>query len=176
MIEGKTVNLRSWCEGDVGKLTELRNDIRLQSQLLSRVRGSNTEQTRRWLEERSGHGGNLFFVVTEKKNNDPAGYLQFVDLDPIDQTTKLGICLAPEIQGKGMGYEVLSIALKYLSDYWAIRKVILEVREDNHRAIRCYEKLGFSPCGKYLQHKYLDGAWHDVLMMELFLDPAGKSR
>jgi RimJ/RimL family protein N-acetyltransferase len=110
------------------------------------------------------------FIIAEKGSDVPLGYIQFVEMEPIDQTAKLGICLSPGAQGKGLGREVLLLALKYLYDFWAIRKVILEVRDDNRRAIKCYEKIGFMQCGKYLQHKYIDGDWRDLIIMELFLD------
>lgn len=170
MIEGQSVILRAWREEDIGKLTEMRNDVKLQSQLLSRVRGSNQGQTRQWLERRSSDSGSLLFIVAERDHDTPLGYIQFIDIEPIDRTAKLGICLSGAFQGRGTGQEVLSLAFQYVSDYWAIRKITLEVREDNIRAIRCYEKMGFKLCGKYLKHKYFDGEWQNLVIMELFLD------
>lgn len=170
MIDGKFVRLRSWREDDIAKLTELRNDIKLQSQLLSRVRGSNVDQTRQWLQQRSSASSNLLLIVADKDSDVPLGYIQFIDIEPIDQIAKLGLCLSPEIQGKGIGYEVLLLAFNYLHNSWAIRKVILEVSDDNKRAIKCYKKIGFLQCGKYLKHKHIDGKWHNLIIMELFLD------
>ena len=170
MIAGKCIRLRPWREDDILKLAELRNDIKLQSQLLSRVRGSNGDQTRQWLQQRSSNSGNLLFIIADKDSDAPLGYIQFVEIEPVDQVAKLGICLSPEVQAKGIGYEVLLLAFNYLYNSWAIRKVILEVRDDNKGAIKCYEKLGFLQCGKYSKHKYIDGKWHDLIMMELFLN------
>jgi RimJ/RimL family protein N-acetyltransferase len=175
MIDGLSIKLRSWREEDIEKLTELRNDIMLQSQLLSRVRGSSIDETRQWLQQRSSSPNNLFFIVAGKDKDVPLGYIQFLDFDHIDQTVKLGICLSPEIQGKGIGHEVLSLAFKYLYNCWAVRKVILEVRDDNRGAINCYEKIGFMQCGKYSKHKYFDGKWHDLIIMEIFLDTLVKT-
>lgn len=170
MINGKSFRLRPWREDDIEILTELRNDIKLQSQLLSRVRGSNFDQTRQWLQQRSSSSGNLLFIVADKDKDVPLGYIQFIDMEPVDKTAKLGICLSSEVQGKGIGYEVLLLALKYLYSWWAIRKVILEVGDDNKRAMKCYEKIGFLPCGKYVKHKYIDGEWRDMIVMEVFLE------
>lgn len=170
MIEGKLVRLRSWCEGDVVKIQEMRNNIKLQAQLLSRVRGSGLEQTRQWLQQRSSSPNSLLFIIAEKGSDVSLGYIQFVEMEPIDQTAKLGICLSPEVQGKGLGREVLLLTFKHLYNFWAIRKVILEVRDDNRHAIKCYKKIGFIQCGKYLKHKYIDGDWRDLIIMELFLD------
>lgn len=170
MIDGKLAKLRSWHEEDIAKLMKLRNDIKLQAQLLSRVRGSNFEQTRQWLQQRSSGPNNLLLIIADKDNDDPLGYIQFTDIEPIDQIAKLGICLSPETQGKGIGYEVLLLAFKYLFNFSAVRKIILEVRDDNERAIKCYTKIGFTQCGRYLKHKYIDGKWHNLIIMELFLN------
>jgi len=169
MIEGQTVRLRSWREDDLQKLTDLRNNIAIQSQLLSRVRGSNCEQTRQWLQKRSSSPDSLILVVVDKSLDIPAGYIQFIEIDSIDQRAKLGICLNYEFQGKGIGSEVLLLAFKYLYDSFAIRKVILEVRADNERAVKCYEKIGFKTCGIFHGHTYIDGRWRDLVLMELFL-------
>jgi RimJ/RimL family protein N-acetyltransferase len=170
MIDGKSFRLRSWREEDMQVLTELRNNIKLQSQLLSRVRGSNIDQTRQWLRRRGAGSNNLLFIVADRETDTARGYIQFIDIEPVDKTAKLGICLSPEIQGKGIGSEVLLLALQYLYSCWAIRKVILEVSDDNKRAIKCYEKIGFLPCGKYIKHKYIDGQWRDIILMEIFLE------
>jgi len=170
MIDGQRVKLRFWCEEDIEKLMQLRNDIKLQSQLLSRVKGSNVERTRQWLQQRSLGPGNILLIIADNNNNVPLGYIQFIDIDPIDQVAKLGICLSPEAQGKGIGPEVLLLAFNYLHNFSDVRKIILEVREDNERAIKCYERIGFKRCGKYLQHKYIEGKWHDLIIMELFLN------
>lgn len=176
MIEGDSVRLRSWREDDIVKMTELRNDIDLQSQLLSRVRGSGNDQTRQWLQQRSSGQDSLLLIVAGKEKDNPLGYIQFINIEPFDQTAKLGICLSTEMQGKGVGFEALLLALGYLKNIWSIRKVILEVREDNKRAVKCYEKIGFIHCGKYSKHKYIDGEWRDLLLMELFLNSMKKCR
>lgn len=175
MVDGRSVKLRSWHKEDIPKLMQMRNDIKLQSLLLCRVKGSNAKQTRQWLQKRSLGPGNLLLIVAAKDNNAPLGYVQFTDIEPIDKTAKLGICLAPEAQGKGIGQEVLLSAFKHLHNCSAVRKVILEVRSDNKRAIKCYKRIGFKQCGKYLQHKYIGGKWHDLIFMELFLSAILKS-
>jgi diamine N-acetyltransferase len=170
MIDGNLVRLRSWHEGDIDILTELRNDLKLQSQLLSRARGSNFDQTRHWIKKIKSSPSNFLLIVADKDSDLPIGYIQFIDIDPIDQIAKLGICLSSNAQGKGLGYESLNLAFNYLHNYFSIRKIILNVRSDNMIAIKCYEKIGFNQCGRHLRHNYLEGTWHDLIIMELFLD------
>lgn len=170
MIEGTSLRLRPWHEDDLPWLTELRNNIALQSQLLSRVRGSGKEQTRQWLQARSTNSNSLLFIIEGKSEMIPMGYVQFIEMDPVDRYAKLGICLVPGAEGKGKGTEVLTVTFKYLYEVLAIRKIILEVRADNACAIRCYEKLGFTKCGVFTNHKHIEGRWLDIVLMECFLE------
>ncbi len=69
------------------------------------------------------------------------------------------IAIAPQHQGKGWGTYFLN-ALLSMAD--GADFAILEVRRDNHRAIRLYEKMGFYEEGIRRQY-YQDG--EDALVM-----------
>ena len=47
------------------------------------------------------------------------------------------------VRGKGYGYEMLRLGLKYAFEIFSVDKVTLGVYENNDRAHRCYQKLGF---------------------------------
>ena len=171
MIDGDTVRLRAWCEPDLPALLRWRNDVALQAQLLARARGSNEAQVREWLRERSA-GSHLFFVIADRHTDAALGYLQFTGLDPVDRRADFGICLGPESQGHGAGSEALRLACAYLRETWNLRKLSLRVRSDNERAVRCYRRLGFEPCGLLRDHVCIEGSWRDVVLMDLFLGGA----
>ena len=44
---------------------------------------------------------------------------------------------------KGYGTEIIHLFVKKLFNYPNIKKIITDVDPDNHRAIRCYQKVGF---------------------------------
>jgi len=169
MIEGTTIRLRAWQKRDLTILQAMRNDVSLQGQLLARVRGSDIARVREWLQQRSAGPGSVLFIVADRRNDEALGYVQFTGLDPVDRHADLGICLTRQAQGHGVGSEVIRLTLPYLVDVQHVRKVGLRVRADNVAAIRCYRRIGFEPCGALRQHFFIDGEWHDVLLMELFL-------
>ena len=170
MIAGDRVRLRSWSEADLPALTSMRNDVALQSQLLARVRGSTPDQVRHWLEHRSATPGGLLLVVASRDDDRPLGWVQLTGLDDIDRRAELGIGLAAEHRGAGLGGEALRLLLAHLRASWPLRKVGLRVRADNLRALRCYEAAGFERCGLLRADAWADGAWRDVVLMERFLD------
>ena len=166
MIEGNSIRLRAWCQDDLPILTTLRNDIAIQSQLLSRVRGSNAEHVFNWLKDRQER---LLFVVADRGNNVALGFLQIDDFDTVNRRGNLGICLVEEARGRGFAGQAIGLVCDYLRDTWGLQKLVLQVRADNVAALRCYEKSGFKHCGLLRRHVFLEGRWLDVTMMERFL-------
>ena len=169
MIEGHSIRLRPWLEDDLPTLSTLRNDIALQAQLLTRVRGNRLNQVREWLELRSEQADCLMFIIAGLDANNVLGFIQVSNLDYINGHADLGICMISQSRGKGFGGEAIDLFACYLRDQWHLRKINLRVRSDNVSAIRCYEKVGFQHCGQLRKHIFIDGCWHDVKLMERFL-------
>ncbi len=170
MLSGQKIKLRAWCEDDLPELAKLRNDVELQASLMARVRGSTIEQVRGWLAEKSRSEDSLFFVIADARNDEASGFLQFTGFDRIDRHAELGICLAPAAQGKGLGGEALELVFPYLRRVWGMRKLVLRVRSDNLAAIGLYEKKGFEKCGTLHRAFLFNDRWHDVVLMEKFLE------
>ena len=169
IIKGSIVNLRPWNEADLPTITALRNDVVLQAKLLAIARGSKESEVRDWLEKRSSGTDKLFFVIAEPSSDDAIGYLQFLDIDPVNLHADMGICLSPASQSKGAGTEALKLVLAELADKTKLRKVNLRVRVDNPAAIRCYRGVGFLQSGLLVEHVFIEGTWQDIVLMEYFL-------
>lgn len=66
------------------------------------------------------------------------GYPQNHDIYGIDQF--IG---ETELWGKGIGTSMILLMLNYLSNHKNATRVVLEVKNNNSRAISCYKKCGF---------------------------------
>lgn len=71
--------------------------------------------------------------------------------------------------GIGLGQEVTRLVLRYAFEELKLHRVDLHVLAYNVRAIRCYEKCGFIIEGKERESAYVDGEWHDDLIMGLLV-------
>jgi diamine N-acetyltransferase len=169
MSAANPIHLRAWQEADLPLLTSIRNDVPLQAQLLARVRGSTTDQVRRWLEERSTGPDSLLFIIADSGSDAALGYLQLVNLDATDLRGDFGICVSNTAQGRGVGAAALAALIDHAREKRRLRKICLRVRADNLRAIRCYLNAGFIQCGVLREHCLFEGVWHDVMLMDLFL-------
>jgi diamine N-acetyltransferase len=169
MLESSRVLLRPWEESDLIMLCELRNDVAMQAQLMARPRGATMKQVRQWLTSFETDPQSLLLVLVELSSLQSAGFIQVKNLDPINLRAEIGIGLGTRYQGKGLGSDAIALLGSYLKKNWNLRKLLLQVRSDNSQAIAAYEKCGFCMCGLYQKHLYIEGAWHDVTLMELFL-------
>lgn len=65
----------------------------------------------------------------------------------------LGIFIAYEsYRNKGYGSEAIKKILTNISRHTPIKRVLLHVRAENERAIRCYNKIGFAESSRYYKN------------------------
>ncbi|MEK8052201.1 GNAT family N-acetyltransferase [Ideonella sp. DXS22W] len=77
----------------------------------------------------------------------------------------LGISVAPEAQGQGVGRALMQALVDY-ADRWAqVLRLELQVYADNHRAIALYESMGFRHEGRHVGYALRDGQYVDSLSM-----------
>jgi RimJ/RimL family protein N-acetyltransferase len=94
-----------------------------------------------------------------------------VRLDRVDHTDRraslaIGL-LATRSLGKGFGTEATKRVLQFAFSDLKLHRVSLRVLADNERAIRAYRKCGFQVEGRERETAYIDGKWHDDLIMGL---------
>lgn len=169
MLEGQLVRLRPWCENDLPLLCSLRNDTLVQAQLLARPRGSTMEQVREWLIGFENDPQSIFLVISGVADDQSMGFVQVKHIDPLNRRAQLGVALAAKHAGRGFGVEAITLLQSYLRKNWNLHKLMLQVRGDNIRAQTAYLKSGFKTCGVFKEHVFIDGGWHDVVNMEVFL-------
>ena len=80
----------------------------------------------------------------------------------------LNVCITPERQGQGLGERMM---LHLIEEAKKLRtlSVYLEVRVSNDRAIRLYEKLGFTAIGNRKDYYPAFDGREDAMVLELVL-------
>jgi aminoglycoside 6'-N-acetyltransferase len=107
------------------------------------------------------------------------GLIQYAEeLDPKYRSASIDIFVAPEVHGHGIGTEAIALVVAHLLGEGGHHRISIDPAADNHAAVRCYTKAGFTPVGVMrLAERDSDGAgWHDVLLMELVVDPVTRGR
>lgn len=88
---------------------------------------------------------NEFNAVVDDYSN-LCGYIRIVNKD---EYVLIGIGLKPSLCGQGLGSAVMKTLKQQCSMMYPDKKIVLEVRSFNERAIRCYKKAGFKVVGTY---------------------------
>lgn len=171
LLCGDKVILRAPHDDDLPMLAELRNDVELQTRLMSIARPNSVERVREWLTRRGSDPDGLFFIVAHRVDNATAGFVQVQRIDWVHGHAWLGICLAASARGVGIGGETLSLVESYLVNRFRLRKLMLEVLAINQRAVGFYSRAGYEIAGIWRRHFYADGQFHDVQIMEKHLSP-----
>ena len=84
----------------------------------------------------------LWFIILD--DDDEIGTIWFERKDPNKVSYDLGIYLNRiDLFGKAIGRTVIKSAMDTILSEQDIQELYLDVRKENLRAIRCYEKLGF---------------------------------
>ncbi|MCB1133251.1 MAG: GNAT family N-acetyltransferase [Verrucomicrobiae bacterium] len=94
------------------------------------------------------------------------GRIDYNDLDPIDRSAEVSVMLgATSGRGKGYGTDAFHTLIDHLFSDRQVERVWLSVLPFNQPAINLYEKLGFVHEGRLRSTVWVDGTWHDLLLM-----------
>lgn len=77
----------------------------------------------------------------------------------------VGIAVAPEAQGQGVGRRLMQALCDYADRWGQVLRMELQVYADNARAIALYESVGFVREGLHRGYALRDGAYVDSLSM-----------
>jgi RimJ/RimL family protein N-acetyltransferase len=92
--------------------------------------------------------------------------LDNVDLRDHRASMAIGI-LDAELLGNALGTEAIMLVLGYAFRTLQLHRVGVRVLAYNKRAIRAYEKCGFVVEGRERETAFVNGTWHDDIMMGL---------
>jgi RimJ/RimL family protein N-acetyltransferase len=87
----------------------------------------------------------------------------------IHHTAILGITVAEEWRGRGVGRRLIETAIAYARQSGVIRRIELQVLARNEPAIHLYRRLGFEIEGTRRRAVFRDGEYRDDLIMALLI-------
>jgi len=172
MIRGETVCLRPPCDGDLDRLLEMRSDRQLQHLLMADAQDNGPDDVRNWLRRRNSETHSLFFIIGDAETDACAGFIQLIGIRPRHCDGALGIAVHSEFSGRGFASEAIALLENHAAVTRGLRKITLQVMQQNERAVQLYERLGFRRVGVLVQHYEYDGSYLDVLVMERMVPAA----
>lgn len=172
MIYGKRIRLRALEKGDLPLFVTWLNDPEV-IQGVMHYQPFSLQDEVEWFEEirkKTKEEKPLMIEVQTPEGWTPIGDLGLFGIDWRIRSAELGIVIgAKEYWDKGFGTEAVNLILEHGFKTLNLNRISLRVFENNHRAIRAYEKVGFIQEGTLRQGHYQDGHYIDVILMSVLV-------
>jgi RimJ/RimL family protein N-acetyltransferase len=166
-MEGKLVRIRAYERSDLDSLMTWVNDEEVTRNLaapmlfpLSRVAEED------FLESNArGNGPDQVWAI-ETLAGEYLGGISLTTIDSINRSAQVGIVIGSKPNwGKGFGTDAMRVVLAFAFEKMNLHRVWLNVYDFNVRGIKSYEKCGFRREGVQREYRFLDGRYHDSLLM-----------
>lgn len=167
---GHKVRLRPLRRGDAEQTLAWRNDPSIRDPQLGHRFPVTAEMEAAWFEQRLNDrsGQACIMAIEDLTDNAFVGYIQLTDIDWVSRTAELGISIgAADRHGQGLGRESLDLMLRHAFTVLNLNRIWVRVADFNRAAQRLFDGAGFTAEGRLRHHVFVDGAYHDLLMMGL---------
>lgn len=131
------------------------------------------EQIERYQAEAWEENPTLFIFQAIDENGAPVGHIEVGRVNRTNDYARLERVLVGESarRGTGVGTAMVRQAAEFAFRELQLHRLELLVFEDNHAAIRCYEKAGFITEGVMREaRKAPDGSYRDLRMMAMLVN------
>lgn len=119
----------------------------------------------KWVEERANNEKGKYFSVFDSYSEEMIGYCGIWESDRANAI--FSVCIGEKsYQGRGYGEDLVKAMMQFSFDEMGVHRCELCVVADNIRAVKCYQKCGFTECGHEHEVVFYGGRWHDMLIME----------
>lgn len=166
MPESPSITLRARSETDFEVLFQIAGDLSSweeRSPAIPAPLDRDAFKARLAQSDAGSRGKNVRFVI--EADGAAVGSVSLFEFDDLARHAEIGIALAPEARGKGIGTEAMAQIVEFAFVRCNLRRVHLQVIASNLGAIRAYEKAGFVLEGRLRQHAWVRGGYEDIVTM-----------
>jgi RimJ/RimL family protein N-acetyltransferase len=169
ILEGEKVRLRPMEERDLPAFVEWLSDPEVTRWLAEMSFAPTLDQERDWYDGRRVDPDSLMWAI-DTADGQLVGSTE-LRLFPMRKKAEFGIVIGEKSKWDGgLGTEALRLVLGYAFGELELNRVELTTAEDNARALRVYEKIGFVREGLKRQDRVLDGRFGNTVMMSVLRD------
>lgn len=166
------VYLRALEMSDLDTLVKWRNDPEITSPLGGNTFYVSKSREEQWLKDALlNDNSNIRLAICIKESNIHIGNVNLTSVNWINRSAEYSIMIGDKNQwGEGYAHEASVLILRHAFYEMNLNRVFLTVREDNQRAIRLYNKIGFVREGVLRESVYKNGKYVNMIIMSLLKD------
>ena len=170
MITGDHVRLRAMRREDLPLFVEWINDPEVRRNLLFNNPLSIHQEEKWFTDTLACHVDEqpLTIEIKTEQGWQLAGNTGFMGINRHASSAEIGIFIGDKrFWNQGFGTEAMRLMVAHGFNDLNFHRIFLHVFETNPRAVRAYEKVGFTHEGRYREARYLEGHYVDVLIMSI---------
>ena len=99
----------------------------------------------------------------------PAGTIDFLNFDPLNNRAELGLFIATELRGKGLGRQALELLTAYAREHLGLRQLYVYIALDNTVCLKMFEEYGYRRVGVIQSWVKRGNSYRDVALLQMIL-------
>jgi len=111
----------------------------------------------------------LRLMITLTSDGTPVGTVDFINFDPLNNRAELGLFIASEHRGRGLGREALELLTAYARDHIGMRQLYVFIALDNEVCLKLFEDFGYQRAGVLKSWVKRGTTYRDVALLQMFL-------
>lgn len=155
-LQGKLIRLRAHEPADVDALNDLINDPQV-GEGLGMNMPQPTEGFQAFVEAATKNPDQAPFVIERLSDREPVGGCSLFEINGGARTATLGIWLGKPFWDEGLGTDAVRTLCRFGFRHMNLQRIELDVFETNPRALRAYEKVGFTLEGTRRRSEFVQG-------------------
>jgi RimJ/RimL family protein N-acetyltransferase len=175
-LEGRFVRLRPITREDYGFLWECRCHPDIMHLWMQGRTLPSLEQYSKELDVALSGTILTMLMIQALPSGRTVGFVFAYDHNPYDRYASWTIVMHPAYVNVGWGFEASMLFLDYLFTFFDLRKVCADIYAFNRHSLRLLLRMGAHEEGRFLEHRYYQGAYHDVIRLAATRAEWGRAR
>jgi RimJ/RimL family protein N-acetyltransferase/methionyl-tRNA formyltransferase len=176
-LEGKRTALRALEEGDYARIAEWVNDPAITHFMFYGQRPLTLVGTRKFIGEHLNVPRNVVFTIVDRNTSKAIGFGGLYNIHLTARSAEFRILIGDRsMWGRGYGTEVTQLLTWYGFDRLNMNRIWLGVTEENHGAVRAYEKAGYTHEGILRADIYRNGRFYNTVRMSVLREEFYRTR
>lgn len=106
-------------------------------------------------------------MALDNATQEPIGTIDFFNFSPLNNRAELGLYIAREYRGKGMGREALMLLCDYARNHIGLRQLYVYIGVDNEVCLKLFAENGFERVGTLRSWVKRGRIYSDAVLMQL---------
>ena len=169
LLSNETVTLRALEPTDLETLYRWENDTALWA-VSDTIAPYSSEALWHYLQNYTGDiyaGRQLRLMVTLTEDGTAAGTVDFLNFDPLNNRAELGLFIATEFRGKGLGRQALDLLTSYARQHIGLRQLYVYIAIDNEVCLKLFEDYGYRRVGTLQSWVKRGNTYRDVALLQM---------